>query len=335
MGIARLIPLLSIVSLVSASSLKRVACPASNIECCVFFDLANTLKQTVFTDQCGTNAQSAIQLTFNDAIGFSMSGGPSEGTGADGSIIVFSETELQDPANSGVTDIIQTLTPLLQQFNISAGDLVQFAGAVGLSTCPGSPKLQFLAGRPNPTVPAALGLIPLSSDDVNTIFARLADAGFSPTELVQLLSAHSTAHVDSFTFDTTPTIFDTQFFLDVLLKGNATIPGARPSVAQAPEPSILAQEDVVRLQSDFAISQDSQTACIWQNMINNQQLMMNSFANAQFKLSITGQDQSQLIDCSEAVPTSTPFVGTSASFPPGTSVQDVQQACSSPFPKLE
>lgn len=182
-------------------------------------------------------------------------------------------------ANSNVEDLVKSLTPLLQQFNVSAGDLVQFAGAVGLSNCPGAPKLQFLAGRPNPTVPAAKGLIPLSSDDANTIFARLADAGFSPTELVQLLSAHSTAHVDSFTLDSTPTKFDTQFFLEVLLKGNATIPSASPSVAQAPEPSVLAQEGVVRLQSDFAISHDAQTACVWQNMVNNQQLMASSFAS--------------------------------------------------------
>jgi len=161
----------------------------------------------------------------------------------------------------------------------------------------------------------------------------MADAGFSPTELVQLLSAHSTAHVNNLTLDSTSAKFDTQFFLEVLLQGNATVPSAGGSVAQAPEPSILVQ-GVVRLQSDFAIARDSQTACVWQDMINNQQLMASSFASVQLKLSITGQDRSELVDCSEAVPVPASLSGESAAFPAGFSNKDVQQVCPSPFPSV-
>ncbi len=152
-------------------------------------------------------------MTFHDAIGFSKSGGPSQGTGADGSIMLFEDTELLDgklfpsrntiapllslyitAANNGVDDAIDNLSPLLQTFDVSAGDLIQFAGAVAVSNCPGAPRLEFLAGRPNATVPAALGLVPKPEDSVNKIFARMADCPASrPTDLVHLLASHTVA----------------------------------------------------------------------------------------------------------------------------------------------
>ncbi|KAF8531615.1 heme peroxidase, partial [Gautieria morchelliformis] len=64
--------------------------------------------------------------------------------------------------------------PFLQKHNtISAGDLIQFAGAVALSNCPGAPRLQFLAGRPNATAPAPDGLQPTPGDSVDKILARM------------------------------------------------------------------------------------------------------------------------------------------------------------------
>lgn len=43
-------------------------------------------------------------MSFHDAIGFSPSGG---GGGADGSIIVFNDTELAYPANAGLDDAVR------------------------------------------------------------------------------------------------------------------------------------------------------------------------------------------------------------------------------------
>ena len=59
------------------------------------------------------------------------------------------------------------------------------------------------------------------------IFARMEDGGnFSPTEVVELLVSHTIArsdHIDptiqQVPFDTTPFTFDTQVFLEVMLKG--------------------------------------------------------------------------------------------------------------------
>lgn len=76
---------------------------------------------------------------------------------------------------------------------------IQFAGAVGVSNCVGGPRLQFLAGRANFSLPAPDKTVPEPQDPVNQIFARMGDAGFSPNEVADLLASHSVAaqdHVD-------------------------------------------------------------------------------------------------------------------------------------------
>ena len=67
-----------------------------------------------------------IKLTFHDAIGFSKSE-KFKGTGADGSMIIFSSIETNYPANNGIDDSVDALTPFLASHpGISAGDLIQF-----------------------------------------------------------------------------------------------------------------------------------------------------------------------------------------------------------------
>ena len=63
-------------------------------------------------------------------------------------------------ANAGVSDAVDLLKPLLQSFNVSAGDLIQFAGAVGVTNCPGAPSLPVFVGRPDATQPAPDNLVP-------------------------------------------------------------------------------------------------------------------------------------------------------------------------------
>ena len=98
---------------------------------------------------------------------------------------------------------------------------IQFAGAVAVSNCIGGARLQFLAGRSNDST-ASPDLVPHPSDSVDSILARMGDAGFSPAEVVDLLASHSVAaqdHVDTSIagspFDTTPSSFDAQFFVEV------------------------------------------------------------------------------------------------------------------------
>ena len=90
-------------------------------------------------------------MTFHDAIGFSQSG-ILKGTGADGSMIIFSDIETNFHANGGIDDSVDALRPFLQRHDVTAGDLIQFAGAVGITNCPGAPRLVvfvFISPYPN------------------------------------------------------------------------------------------------------------------------------------------------------------------------------------------
>ncbi len=195
----------------------------------------------------------------------------------DGSIIAHSDIELQDPANNGVDEIVEALRPLAIKHNVSFGDLyvkkrsipyiyhvlmtppvcsIQFAGAVGVSNCAGGPRLQFLAGRSNDSQPAPAGLVPKPEDSIDSILSRMADAGFSSDEVVDLLASHSVAAQDTIDpvralscildeccrcsvappqtvpghpFDSTPSTFDAQFFVEVRSVPEAHPPDARRS----------------------------------------------------------------------------------------------------------
>ncbi|CCM03511.1 uncharacterized protein FIBRA_05645 [Fibroporia radiculosa] len=192
--------------------------------------------------RCGDQAREAIRLTFHDGIGQSVSlrasghfGGGGAGecdrqnatskvkpSSKDGSIIQFASVELADPANEGLDDIVYALKIFADSHDISYGDMVQFAGAVALSNCPGSPRLEFFAGRPKAIAPAPPRLIPSPSDSVEHILARMEDAGLSPEDTVALLAAHSVAvqktvdpSVSGMPLDSTPEAFDTQFYLEI------------------------------------------------------------------------------------------------------------------------
>ena len=59
------------------------------------------------------------------------------GGGADGSMLIFPTVEPIFPANNGISDSVNNLIPFMAKHpTITAGDLVQFAGAVALSNCP-------------------------------------------------------------------------------------------------------------------------------------------------------------------------------------------------------
>jgi manganese peroxidase len=73
---------------------------------------------------------------------------------------------------------------------------VQLGGALSL-LCPGAPRIPFLLGRPQPKAPSPPNLIPEPFDIVTTILDRFASVGFSPQEVVALLSAHFVAEAET------------------------------------------------------------------------------------------------------------------------------------------
>jgi manganese peroxidase len=56
---------------------------------------------------------------------------------------------------------------------------VHLAAAIGTANCAGAPRLKVFIGRPAPAAAAPAGVIPLPTDDVTTILARFAEAGFT------------------------------------------------------------------------------------------------------------------------------------------------------------
>ncbi|KAJ7267182.1 manganese peroxidase 3, partial [Mycena rebaudengoi] len=323
---------------------KRVTCATgqttANAACCVLFPILDDLQANLFEDgSCNEEVHESLRLTFHDAIGLSPTkvifNHLNSGGGADGSIITFEDTELTFSANNGLDDIIGLQRPILQAHNISAGDFIQFAGAVGVANCPGAPRPEFLLGRPPARAASPPGLVPEPFDDLGVIFARFKEVGFSPAEVVALLASHTIAaadHVDETIpgtpFDSTPGVFDTQLFIEVQLRGLA-FPGAGGHPGENTSP--LGGE--MRINSDAQVSY-SRTACEWQSFATNQSKLQTAFRAAFAKMALIGQTRANLIDCSDVIPIPR-AVTTKPHLPAGKKMSDIEQACaSSPFPTL-
>lgn len=312
---------------------RRAAVPQ---QCTFLLPIVDDLMDNLFENECGDAAHGSLRLTFHDAIGIDPVAG---GGGADGSIITFNETELAFPANDGLDDVLATLGPFIQKHSsaLSPGDFIFLAGAVGLSTCPGAPRVKFSLGRPQPKAASPPNLVPNPFDNVDTILARmLAGGNFSPNEVVALLASHSVAGADTVVpdlqgvpFDSTPSVFDTQIFVEVQLRGTL-FTGQGGNQGEV----MTALQGTTRLQSDHNFARSDPTDCIWQSFVNNQEQMQTQFAAAFFKLSLLGQNENDLIDCSSVIPQPPTFTG-SASFPPTLTNANIEQACATAaFPKL-
>ncbi|SJL15024.1 related to Versatile peroxidase VPL1 [Armillaria ostoyae] len=259
------------------------------------------------------------------------------GGGADGSIITFSEIETAFHANDGIDEIVETQKPFIARHNITAGDFIQLAGAVGLTNCPGAPRLTFLFGRPAAIEPGQDKLVPEPFDSVTSIIDRFTDAGVTTNQLIALLSSHTVAAADKVDvtipgtpFDSTPNIFDTQIFIEVQLRGTQ-FPGTGGNQGEVESP--LAGE--MRLQSDHTLARDSRTACLWQSFANDLPRMQTEFKSAMLKLSTLGQDLTQMVDCSEVIPEPLAASVHGAHLPAGLNMNDIEQACATaPFPSL-
>ncbi|EKM51597.1 uncharacterized protein PHACADRAFT_212237 [Phanerochaete carnosa HHB-10118-sp] len=327
---------------------KRATCSngvaVSNESCCAWFTVLEDIQENLFNGgQCGAEAHESIRLVFHDAIAISPAleaEGQFGGGGADGSIMIFDEIETNFEANVGLDEIVKLQKPFVQRHGVTPGDFIAFAGAVAMSNCPGAPQMNFFTGRAPATQAAPDGLVPEPFDSVDKIIARVDDAGqFDELELVWMLSAHSVAAsndidptIEGLPFDSTPGIFDSQFFVETQLVGTG-FPGSSGNQGEVESP--LRGE--MRLQSDFSIARDSRTACEWQSFVNNQSKLTSDFQFIFLALTQLGQNPDVMTDCSAVIPLSRAIPGNRpfSFFPAGKTVADVQQACAStPFPTL-
>ncbi|CDO72539.1 Class II peroxidase [Trametes cinnabarina] len=331
-----------------AALTRRVSCPdgvntATNAACCQLFAVRDDLQQNLFQGgQCTAEAHESLRLTFHDAIAISPAleaQGIFGGGGADGSIAIFSDIETGFHPNIGLDEIVELQKPFIARHNLSVADFIQFAGAIGASNCAGAPQLAAFVGRVDATKPAPDGLVPEPFHTPDQIFARLADASqgeFDEILTVWLLVAHTVAAandvdptVPGSPFDSTPEIWDTQFFIETLLNGT-TFPGTANNQGEVAAPL----KGLLRLQSDFAIARDNRSACEWQSFVNNQEKAQAMFQFVFHDMSILGQDINSLVDCTEVVPVPAPVQGV-AHFPAGLTIDDVNIACAeTPFPTL-
>ncbi|KAF9468402.1 manganese peroxidase 1 [Collybia nuda] len=324
---------------------KLVTCAGgrttAHATCCKWFVVLDDLQENLFDGgECGEETHESLRLTFHDAIGFSpklFREGKFGGGGADGSIMAHLDVEGTFPANNGIDEIVETQRPFAIKHGVSFGDFIQFAGAVGLSNCAGAPRLEFLAGRSNFSQPSPPSLVPEPSDSVDSMIARLADAGFTANELVDLLASHSVAaqdHVDptipGTPFDSTPSAFDSNFFVETLLAGNL-VPGNGTNVGQAESP--IAGE--FRLQSDALLARDPRTACEWQSFIIDETFMQTKFRAVMSKLAVVGHNRNLLTDCSDVIPIPSHPLSKGATLPAGKVMSDLEASCqATPLPTL-
>ncbi|KAI8976663.1 manganase peroxidase [Trametes punicea] len=345
-ALASLVSVLAALQVANGALTRRVTCPdgvntATNAACCALFAVRDDIQQNLFDGgECGEEVHESLRLTFHDAIGISpaiAATGQFGGGGADGSIAIFEDIETNFHANLGVDEIIDEQRPFIQRHNITTADFIQFAGAIGVSNCPGAPQLDVFVGRADATQPAPDLTVPEPFDTVDKILARFADAGgFSPAEVVALLASHTVAaadHVDptipGTPFDSTPFLFDTQFFIETQLRGTL-FPGTGGNQGEVESPL----KGEIRLQSDSELARDSRTSCEWQSFVNNQAKLQSAFKAAFRKMTVLGHNVNDLIDCSEVVPVP-PAPASNAHLPAGLTHNDIEQACATAaFPTL-
>ncbi|KAF7364298.1 Peroxidase [Mycena sanguinolenta] len=253
-------------------------------------------------------AHHALRVAFHDAVNYSPklhSQGQYGGGGADGSIMKFSDIELQYVENNVLGDIINAEKAIADKHGVSYGDMIQFSAVVSVRNCINGPRIAFKAGRPDATQPAPDGLVPTPFDSVDKILARVEDAGLTPQDLIELLASHSIAgqevvdpKVAGLPLDLTPTVFDTNFYRDVQLAGFLYPGNDGPHTGESMSPFF----NEFRLQSDFELARDPRTSGYWLMLSLNPILMSTGFATSMAKMALIGQNPSILHDCSDVIP---------------------------------
>ncbi|ORY07135.1 heme peroxidase [Clohesyomyces aquaticus] len=260
------------VSNAAASLLKRGdSCPA------VWSDVSDTLTEEFLADgSCTDNARAAIRAAFHDCFNGAC----------DGSLILANECS--NPENSGLEDYCSYISDVADQYedkDVGVADLIQFAGAHAIKTCPLGPTISVKVGRKDSDSANPTGILPPGNAGGEDLYQLFKSKGFSATDLAALIGAHSTAkqfNADpskaGTPLDSTPGEWDVKYYQE-------TIDGTAPFTLQADKN--LATHPVVGVPfAAFALTQGGWAA---------------AFVPAMEKMSMMGVT-GDLIDCTSALP---------------------------------
>ena len=199
---------------------------------------------------------------------------------------------LSGAENNGLQDISAKLLAIAQNRKVGVADMIQFACAHAVVTCPKGPRVQTFVGRKDSSRPSPDGLLPDVHAPGDSLYALFQDKGFDAVDLAALIGAHTTSKqdfVDPTQFhapqDTTPGIWDVNFYGE----------------------TYSAPKGVFRFPSDIALSQHPVVGHEFQGFVNNQGKWTGKFADAMTRLSVLGikGGTTGLIDCTSALPAGT------------------------------
>ena len=251
--------------------------------------------------QCTDLARAAIRFAFHDSGTFSLSlpfYAPAAG-GADGSLLLV-PSEINRAENGGLGPYYNFLTSFYAKYKgqgVGAADLVQFAAAHAIVTCPKGPVVKALVGRKDCTTASPTGVMPPGfgpGSDHDSLYKLFTDKGFSAVDLAAMIGAHTTSKAFAqpqvpvgSPQDSTPGIWDVKYYAETY----------------NPPSSIS------RFDSDINLSDPTKAVGKeFQGFVNNQGKWNGKFADAMGRMSVLGipaSDVQKFVDCTSALPKGT------------------------------
>lgn len=155
------------------------SCPA------VWSEISAQLSEQFLADgQCTDAARAAIRSSFHDCFNGAC----------DGSLLL--SDECQRPENRGLVRLCENLNNVKDNTGVGAADLIQFAAAHAVKTCPGGPTIPVYVGREDSDQPNAEGVLPsgfAKSGDLIKLFGKrllhmLRDYANNMSSIQRLLS---------------------------------------------------------------------------------------------------------------------------------------------------
>jgi hypothetical protein len=132
----------------------------------VWSEISTPLTAQFLADgQCTDAARAAIRSAFHDCFNGAC----------DGSLILANECV--NTENIGLTRLCDNLGSLASQKQVDVADLIQFAAAHAIKTCPGGPTVPVKIGRSDSSNANAFGVLPqgnASSSDLIKLFGKPA-----------------------------------------------------------------------------------------------------------------------------------------------------------------